>query len=190
MSVNILSDHAGWAVAFMSFSFNVYQYFANKQRMQKEHDVRVRAETDLASVRSRGEGPYLVPSQTPREQVYEAGQDGEVYYWSLSENVLCWALHEIKNLKANEPVLFVVQNTGMSVRRVFLKADVKDLSLHTEPDREGRDPCQFFKFSYEPEKHGKIVEVEISFETLSGYQDTHTYAMVYGKHEFYRIKPE
>lgn len=148
-----------------------------------------KAEAELKLIRRRGDAPYLTPSATTVNRLFTDASAGEAH--TAGAATVLTALHEevSKEMPADTPVRFVVDNQGQSARRVSVSLDGKPIQLRSEPDLKFTSGLQFLEYPYDPKKHGQDQTLVISFETASGVQDHHTYSLKHGIRHLVRTDP-
>ncbi len=191
MNFGLLIALGGWILAVLQF---VYSFYKDKKEKEKIRQLEIEAKNageQLALIRSRAKGPYWMPLEASYGTIYVTN-NGRPGMCSAREGscVLSARNPDVAHLEAGSAVLFLIDNNkGADVREVAFKSDIKELHLETEPQINGAHGCEFLVFEYEPEKYGKRVEFDVSFESSDGHQDTHTYEMIYGQHKLRRLRP-
>jgi hypothetical protein len=148
-----------------------------------------KAEAELKLIRRRGDAPYLTPSDTTVDRLFTDATVGEAR--TAGPDTVLTVLHgEVpKEMPADTPVRFVVDNQGQPARRVSVNLDGKPIQLRSEPALAFANGLQFLEYPYDPKKHGQDQTLVISFETASGVQDRHTYTLKHGIRHLVRTDP-
>lgn len=180
---------AGWVVAALALAFTFYQHRLSEKRLAEATVGQRQAEKELAEIRSRGEGPYLSPSNQLCGHIYEQTGEGIVAWRTTGASLLWVQREEVSDLKAGDPVIMLLQNSGRDARRISIDTALRNCTLKQEPGLDSSHGYIFLKYDYEPEQHGKIVQLSISFEGPHGSQDTHVYETIHGRRAFTRVKP-
>ena len=182
-------DIAGWIIAALTLAFTFYQHRLAEKRLAAAIAGLMKAEQDLAQIRSRGEGPYLTPSNLLCGGVYEQTNKDMLVWMPHGSNFLWVQREEVCNLSTDDPVILLLENSGRDARRISIKTTLKNCAIKQEPEFADSHGYIFLKYDYDPEQHGKTFSLAISFEAPSGFQDTHVYETVQGKRVFTRVKP-
>jgi hypothetical protein len=124
-------------------------------------------------------------------QLYEQGDNGETYLWpGTNGNVLCAYRNRVaEDTEDGKPVVFVLQNHGAAARRIRIETPLKNCVLREAPQLDSAGHRIFLKYDYDRASHGTPADVKVSFESLDGYQGTHTYRTVHGEFIFERVDP-
>lgn len=187
--MEITVNLAGWLVAALTLAFTFYQHRLSERRLAEATEGQRKAEKELADMRSRGEGPYLAPSNQLCGHIYEQTGKDIVLWPTTGSNVLCSQREEVSDLKSGDLVILLLENSGRNARRIRIDAALKNCTIKQEPDFDSSHGYIFLKYEYEPEQHGKTVQLSMSFEAPSGFQDTHVYETIHGRRVFTRVKP-
>lgn len=152
-------------------------------RQWKEKKV---AQEELKVIKRRGNAPFFRTSEALNLQVYENLGAGQIV---MHQYCLGGHYREFpKGAKSGE-VILLVDNHGESARSISVKLDGEEIVFSTEPDFQGAHGHSFFRYPYEPQKHGQTQRIEICFETRNGVQDTHIYETKHGVSHLKRIDP-
>ena len=148
-----------------------------------------KAEAEIRLIRQRGDAPYLTPSDTTVDRLFTDITAGEPK--TANRATVLTVLHgEVpKEMPADTPVRFVVDNQGQPARRVSVSLDGKPIQLRSEPALPCANGLQFLEYPYDPKKLGQDQALVISFETASGVQDRHTYTLKHGVCHLVRTVP-
>jgi len=183
--MEIAINIAGWVIAVLGLAFSVYQHRLSEKRLAAQ----LHAEKELRDLRSRGEGPYLSPCDQLCGHIYEQTDKGVDMWSSTGTNILWFRREEVTGLNASDPVILLLQNNGCDARRITINTSLKNCTIKQEPAFSGSHGHIFLKYNYEPAQHGKPIQLAISFEAHSGFQDTHVYETIHGRRVFTRVKP-
>jgi hypothetical protein len=194
-------DCIPWIISVFSAAIATRSYFhtRKKDRIADERVAKAEAESKaskdkLREIQSRGNAPYLVPSKTLFNMGYYPEKNGTTSGISpLMPNVLCAGTLEVTNMDMGKDpyVVMALANNGKAFRNGSIKTrDLKELDIVNEVEMNGSHGLMFLSYLYEKNKHGKPCTFELSFESLDGFQDTHTYELIHGHFALKRIKPE
>lgn len=184
MTTSIVIAFAGWVVAALVFLYSIYRNHISDRRIK-------RAEEELAAIKLRGQGPYLVPSKKMVNVVYE-GKGESIGAWPItSGNVLCSMRNKVSSeINAGDPVILLVDNLGKDARRIIIaKTDLKNCLITQEPNISSASGLAFLKYDFEPDKFDKPCDIYLDFESSDGFQGQHVYRTIHGEFELVRIKP-
>ena len=180
----------GWALSAILGLYTLYRNHVSDQRIRRAELAQKSAEGRLREIESRGKGPYFVPSSQLSPQLYEE-EEGKIYLWSTRNgNVLCAGRKRVsEEMIEGKPIILALENHGAAARRIRIQTALKNCLLRQEPDIESARNRIFLKYEYERLLQGTPAELKISFESLDGYQNTHTYRTIHGEFVFDRIDP-
>jgi hypothetical protein len=104
----------GWLTAIVGWIVGLVQW-RKKCKMEAE----------LKLIHRRAEAPYLAPSDAVSTCLYTSLIGSEIRCFQPGmENLLCFQRDEVeKNLVTDNPVLFVIENSGQAARRVAVSLD-------------------------------------------------------------------
>jgi hypothetical protein len=181
----------GWIVGALSFVYSIYRHHLADKRIRQAEARQEVAEKALRAVESRGKAPYFVPSTELFQNLYEQLDDGGIYFWpAMNGNVLCAHRRRVAdNIPQDKPVILVLENHGASARRITLTTSLKNCVLRQEASIASAGARIFLKYQFEPALLGAPCEVKISFESMDGFHNTHTYRTVHGERIFERFDP-
>jgi len=170
--------------------YTLYRNHVSDKRIKDAERAQKSAENRLREIESRGKAPYFVPSAELFPQLYEE-EDGKLYLWSgRNGNVLCAGRKRVSEEMADgKPVVLPLENHGAAARRIQIDTSLKKCVLRQEPELRSARNRIFLKYDYDQALQGKAVELKISFESLDGYKNTHTYRTVHGEFVFERVDP-
>jgi hypothetical protein len=170
----------GWLTAIVGWIIGAVQW--RKKR---------KVEAELKLIRRRAEAPYLAASDAVFNCLYTSLIGSELRCFQPGmENLLCFQRDEVgKNLIADNPVLFVIENSGQAARSVAVSLDGVPIQLKREPDIQDAQGLQFLEYPYQPAKHGQTQQLVIDFESSGGVQDRHTYQIIHGARSLKRTDP-
>lgn len=139
------------------------------------------AESELQDILSRGRAPYLIPDHMDVRKEGKQGGNQIFRPWDDTQG----------KIEDGETVLLALENQGEEVRNVT--DDWEDgigISGYKGviSNDNSRSANLFYRF--EKEKEGKVEKINITFETLDGIVQTHTYETIHGKCHFKRISPK
>jgi len=147
------------------------------------------AEAEIKLIRRRGDAPYFTPSATTVQRLFTDATAGEAHT-AAAATVLTGIHGEVsKEMPADTPVRFVVENQGQPARHVSVSLDGNPIQLRSEPALKFASGLQFLEYPYDPIKHGQDQVLVISFETISGVQDRHTCCLKHGIRHLVRTDP-
>lgn len=148
-----------------------------------------KAEAEIKLIRRRADAPYLTPSATTVDRLFTDASAGQAQFAGTDTVLTVFHAEVPKELPADTPVCFVVDNQGQAARRVSVTLDGKPIQLRSEPALDFASGLQFLEYPYDPGKHGEDQTLVISFETASGVQDRHTYSIKHGIRHLVRTDP-
>jgi hypothetical protein len=148
-----------------------------------------KAEAEIKVIRRRGDAPYFIPSATTVQRLILDATSGNARTANMATVLTVFHEEVPKEMAADTPVRFVVDNQGQPARRVSVSLDGKPIQLRSEPALEFASGLQFLEYPYDPVKHGQDQKLVISFETASGVQDRHTYSLKHGIRDLVRTDP-
>ena len=180
----------GWALSAILLLYTLYRNHLSDKRVTRAELDRESAENRLREIESRGKAPYFVTSSELFPQLYEE-ENGKVYVWSAGNgSVLCAGRKRVsEEMIDGKPVVLALENNGASARRVRIDTSLKNCALRQEPSIRSARNRIFLKYEYERALQGTPAELKISFESLDGYQGTHTYRTVHGEFVLQRVDP-
>jgi hypothetical protein len=184
-----LTTVAGYVLAAVMGLYTVYRNRVTDKRLKESEESKKKAEARLAEMEARGKGPYFIPSQAMLSYVYDQEDDNVSMFMGFSNQVLSTTNRVVKELKAGEPVLLLLENAGAPARGIRMKTALPGAVLKEEPDMDDAHGAIFLKYEYDPTQQGKTVEIELKFESMDGYQGTHIYETRHGEFHFLRVHP-
>ncbi len=140
-------------------------------------------------IRSRGETPYLSPSTQLCGYIYVQTGEEIVCWDTIGSNVFWVEREEVSGLKAGDPVILLLENSGLDARRIKIDTVLKNCGIRQEPNVSDSHGYTFLKYDHDPEQHGKTVQSSMELEARSGFRDTHVYETVHSRRAFARVKP-
>lgn len=188
----ICTTITGWlaaAFAWIKWLYEIREKRKEKKEKEKEKAAKEKAETELQEIRRRGDGPYLVPNDAYFNALYIHNGPGQVGFMQPGyPSLLCADRQEVSQ-DIEEPVTFLVENTGKAVRAVTIKLDGEEIHIEKEADMQDAHGFQFLVYPYYKDKHGKEQTITISFESSNGVHDTHHYKTRHGFRILKRVDP-
>jgi hypothetical protein len=161
---------------------------ARLKLLEKEQE-RERAEAALR--RSKAAGPcYELAKKTP-SAIYFAQLDGHVGFLPTRERIVLSAANRVadQTIPKNERIVLLLANIGSTPRMPRVAGEIAGAEIEDECDEPEAHGLSLFAYPYDPESHGKVQKVEVSFETHGGERFTHIYETRHGFFEFRRIDP-
>jgi hypothetical protein len=127
-----------------------------------------KAEAELKLIRRRGDAPFFTPPAFTVDRLFTDASEGEARTAAAATVLTAFHAEVPKDMPADTPVRFVVDNQGQPARRVSVSLDGKLIQLRSEPALKFASGLQFLEYPYDPTKHGQDQRLVVSFETASG----------------------
>lgn len=183
---------AGIIIPGIGAAFGWIQWWYQIREKRHEKSEKEKAQAELALIHNRGDAPFFASCMTLFDQLYCRVKDSHVQFVPASNgNILCYARDEVsRDAPPGTKIYFVIENRGQSTRQTAFKLDGEPIELGQEPKIQGAQDLDYFAYLYNPDKHGKLQNIEVWFETASGVQATHIYQMQHGKRYLKRINPQ
>lgn len=178
-------------LAVIGMGTGVILWLVGRRKSKRTEAENAKMAEILAKIKREAEAPYLVPSDTRVNLVFDEGEPGHVGFYSWANgNLLCTGREEVsESMPAGKEVIFLIENTGKPARACVIELDGKEIALRREPKMKDAHGLQFLAYPFDPSLRGKPQKLSLTFKTHTGFQDTHIYMTRHGCRVLVRIEP-
>lgn len=87
------------------------------------------------------------------------------------------------------PVVLLLKNVGQPVATMTVQMDDCDVVIDAERQTKNAHGIEYLAYKYAEKAHGQTKQFRLSFQSIDGYKDKHTYETVLGSRVLRRIDP-